>query len=204
MNELAKIQPEKATLVEIRTDNRAFPRLHTYRREEAVAQMNIILLMAFQFRGQQADVATITQMSASLTDILNEDEYGIGTKFLSFEEIKRVVRRSALGQGREMYGISVSSVYQALADYCRNEGRAANQEARQIAEKKREMRMAVIAPMLQGYSEEITKKSESMYERISQTQDKKAPAGNKGSFRRPAKGQEESDIEPMRQDKFYH
>ena len=85
MNQLS-IPVEKATLVDIRTDNKRFPRLHTYRREEAVSQMNMVIMMAFQLRGQQADVQTIMQMSTSLIEILNEDEYGIGTKFLSFEK----------------------------------------------------------------------------------------------------------------------
>lgn len=157
MNQLATIPDNKATLVEIRTDNKRFPRLHSYRREDAIAQMNMIIMMAFQFRGQQADVQTIMQMSVSLIDILNEDEYGIGTKYLSFEEIKRVIRKAALGQGKEMYGISVSSLYSALADYCKGEGRMANQQAREIASQQREMRNSIIAPMIQGHIEEMLK-----------------------------------------------
>ena len=155
MNQLTTIPAEKATLVDIRTDNKRFPRLHTYRREDAIAQMNIIIMMAFQYRGQQADTQTIILMSSSLIDILNEDEYGIGTKFLSFEEIKRVVRKAALGQSKEMYGISVSSLFQALADYCKGEGRMANQQAREIAANQREMRNSIIAPMIQGRIEEM-------------------------------------------------
>ena len=152
-----RVTPAKASLVEIRTNNRDFPRLHTYRREEAIAQMNIILLMAYQYKGQQADVPTITLMSSSLIDILNEDEYGIGTKFLSFEEIKRVVKKAVLGQGKEMYGISVSSIFQALADYCKGEGRVADKEAKLIVAKQKEMRMSIVAPMLQGYADEMLK-----------------------------------------------
>lgn len=158
MNQLTTIPAEKATLVDIRTDNRRFPRLHTYRREDAIAQMNMIIMMAFQFRGQQADTLTIVQMSSSLVDILNDDEFGIGTKFLSFEEIKRVVRKAALGQGKEMYGISVSSLFQALADYCKGEGRMANTQAREIAAKQRETKDAIMASMIQGYSEQMLKK----------------------------------------------
>ena len=152
-----RVTPAKASLVEIRTNNKDFPRLHTYRREEAIAQMNIILLMAYQYKGQQADVPTITLMSSSLIDILNEDEYGIGTKFLSFEEIKRVVKKAVLGQGKEMYGISVSSIFQALADYCKGEGRVADKEAKLIVAKQKEMRMSIVAPMLQGYADEMLK-----------------------------------------------
>jgi hypothetical protein len=159
MNQLTTIPAEKATLVDIRTDNKRFPRLHTYRREDAIAQMNMIIMMAFQYRGQQADTQTIILMSSSLIDILNEDEYGIGTKFLSFEEIKRVVRKAALGQSKEMYGISVSSLFQALADYCKGEGRMANQQAREIAANHREMRNSIIAPMIQGRIEEMLQNS---------------------------------------------
>ena len=180
MNNLTTQQPVKATLMEIRTDNKKFPRLHTYRREEAVNQMNIIILMAFQFRGQQTDVATITQMSNSLIDILNDDEYGIGTKYLSFEEIKRVVRKSVLGQGKEMYGISVSSIFQALADYCKGEGRMADKEAREIASRQKELKMSIVAPFLQGYTGEMMQKSRTMYESEKTTNYPKNPAGNQG------------------------
>ena len=65
MNQLTTIPAEKATLVDIRTDNKRFPRLHSYQREEAIMQMNMIIMMAFQFRGQQADAQTIIQMSSS-------------------------------------------------------------------------------------------------------------------------------------------
>lgn len=158
MNNLTTQQPAKATLVEIRTDNKRFPRLHTYRKEDAVSQMNMIIMMAFQFRGQQADTLTILQLSSSLIDILNEDEYGIGTRFLSFEEIKRVVRKAALGQSKEMYGISVSSLFQALADYCKGEGRMADKEAKEIAAKQRELKNSIIAPMLEGMAEQMIRK----------------------------------------------
>ena len=159
MNQMTTVPAERATLVDIRTDNRKFPRLHTYRREDAIAQMNMIIMMAFQYRGQQADAQTIFQMSSSLIDILNEDEYGIGTKFLSFEEIKRVVKKAALGQSREMYGISVSSIFQALADYCKGDGRMADKEAKEIVSKQRELKRAIIAPMIQGYVDSMVKQT---------------------------------------------
>ena len=158
MNQLTTIPAEKATLVDIRTDNKRFPRLHTYKREDAIGQMNMIIMMAFQFRGQQADAQSIIQMSASLIDILNEDEYGIGTKYLSFEEIKRVVRKAVLGQGKEMFGISVSSLFQALADYCKGEGKMADKQAKEIAYRMTETKNAIMASMIQGYSEQMLKK----------------------------------------------
>lgn len=181
MNNLTTQQPAKATLVEIRTDNKRFPRLHTYRKEDAVSQMNMIIMMAFQLRGQQADVQTILQMSATLIDILNEDEYGIGTQYLSFEEIKRVIRRAALGQGKEMFGISVSSLFQALADYCKGEGRMADKEAKEIVSRQRDIRNAIIAPMLQGYSREVIQRSKKMYETEVQRNNPEDSVGDQGS-----------------------
>lgn len=154
MNNLTTI-PAKATLVEIRTDSKAFPRLYTYRREDAINHMNMIVMMAFQYRGQQADAQTIIQMSTSLIDILNEDEYGIGTKYLSFEEIKRIVRKASLGQCKEMYGISVSSLFQALADYCKGEGRMADQQAKEVVARQRDLRNSIIAPMIEGHIQEM-------------------------------------------------
>ena len=151
-------QNGKASLVEIRTDNRRFPRLHTYRREDAIAQMNMVIMMAFQFRGQQADTQTIVMMASSLIDILMDDEYGIGTKYLSFEEIKRVIRKAALGQGKEMYGISVSSLFQALADYCKGEGRMADKQAKEAAQQQRAIKNSIIAPMIQGHIDEMLNK----------------------------------------------
>ena len=148
----------QATLVDIRTDSKTFPRLHTYDRAEAVGQMNIILLMAFQYRGQQADAYTINQMSNSLIELLLEDEYSLGMKYLTFEEIKRIVRKAALGQGKEMYGISVSSIFQALADYCKGEGKMASQQARVILEQKRELARAIVAPMIDSYANTLIKK----------------------------------------------
>ena len=158
MNQMTTIPAEKATLVDIRTDNKRFPRLYTYKREDAIAQMNMVIMMAFQFRGQQADVQTIMQMSATLIEILNEDEYGIGTKYLTMEEIKRVVKRAALGQGKEMYGISVSSLFQALADYCRGEGRMADQQAKEVVAKRRELKNSIIAPMIESMAQLMGKK----------------------------------------------
>lgn len=157
MNQLTTA-PAQVTLVDIRTDNKRFPRLHTIKREDSIGQMNMILMMAFQYRGQQTDAQSIFQMSSSLIDLLNEDEYGIGTKYLSFEEIKRIVRKAALGQAKEMYGISVSSIYQALADYCRGEGRMADQQAKEIASRQRDIRNSIVAPMIQGAAQLMLKK----------------------------------------------
>lgn len=197
MNKIATTTGNRATLVDIRTDNRRFPRLHTYRKEDAISQMNMIILMAFQLKGQNADVQTIMQMSSTLIDILNEDEYGIGTRYLSFEEIKRVVKKAVLGQAREMYGLSVSSLFQVLADYCKGEGRMADKEAKQIASKQKEIRNSIIAPLLQGYSGEMLQKSRDMYETESKSKNQKTPAGNQDFVKRSPQRETESDFKQV-------
>lgn len=164
MNELTQQQrqmavaPQKASLLEIRTDSKKYPRLYTYRREEAVNLMNGVILMAYQYRGQQADTSTIVMMSSSLIDILLEDEFAIGTRYISFEEIKRIVKKAVLGQGKEMFGISVSSIFQAIADYCKGEGRVASQQAREVAAKQRELKDSIIAPMIEGMAAQMLKR----------------------------------------------
>jgi hypothetical protein len=58
-----------------------------------------------------------------------------------------------------MYGISVSSLFQALADYCKGEGRMADKEAKEIVSRQREVRNSIIAPMIQGRIEEMLNNS---------------------------------------------
>lgn len=148
----------KATFVDIRTDDKTFPRLYKYQREEAINNMNGIIMMAFQYRGQQSDAGSIVQMSVSLLDILLEDEYGIGTRFLTFEEIKRVVRKAVLGQSKEMFGISVSSLFQCLADYCKGEGKAADIQAKEIVSKQRSLKDSIVCSLIEGNAQALIKR----------------------------------------------
>ena len=74
------------------------------------------------------------------------------------EEIKRVIKRAALGQGKEMYGISVSSLFQALADYCKGEGRMADQQAKEVVAKRRDLKNSIIAPMIESMSQLMARK----------------------------------------------
>ena len=129
MNKLAVIDRSKATLVEIRTDSKNFPRLHKYSQERATHEMSKAILLVFQLRGKQITKEDLTQMSATLVKILQEDEYGIGTQNITFEEITRVFKKAALGQGVDLYGVNVSILYQAIVDYCENVEREANMQA---------------------------------------------------------------------------
>jgi hypothetical protein len=52
-----------------------------------------------------------------------------------------------------MYGISVSSLFQALADYCRGEGRMADQQAKEVVAKRRDLKNSIIAPMIESMAQ---------------------------------------------------
>lgn len=160
----------QASLVDIRMDSQKYPRLCSFTRREAVFHMSKIVLMAFQYKGMQADPANVSFISTSLVDELGADYDKIGAKYITFEEIHRVVKRAVLGQGKEMFGISFASLYAVIADYIKGEGhqiqKAANEKYRE--QKRNELRDAIIAPMIQGMSADMLKKSRGMYEKESQ------------------------------------
>lgn len=130
MNNVPAIIPAPAaTLKEIRMDSARFPRLSSYRREEAIAHLVTLVTQALMYKGMEPDTNKVAFTAAALYEELMQDPDGIGTPALSFEEIRRVIRRSVLGQGTELYGINVSSLYKALADYAQGEGHRAQLEA---------------------------------------------------------------------------
>jgi hypothetical protein len=74
------------------------------------------------------DKDSITFMAQALiTELLDDKKYG--AQYISFEEISRAVKKAVLRQGKEMYGLSVSSLYECIMDYIKNEGHIADKEA---------------------------------------------------------------------------
>ena len=65
MNQLTTIPAEKATLVDIRTDNRRFPRLHLQKRGCHHADEHDYHDGISNSEDKQADAQTIIQMSSS-------------------------------------------------------------------------------------------------------------------------------------------
>lgn len=110
----------EVSLLEVRMNPERFPRLKTYPRATAVAEMTRIVAQAFLYRGQTADPKNIQFIACSLVDELVADAEHLGTGLLTFVEIARAVKRAALSE--EMYGISVSSLYRAVLGYVRGEG----------------------------------------------------------------------------------
>lgn len=143
------------SLLEIRMDSKTYPRLCRYNRDEAVFNMTKIVNQAFLYRGQTTDPSVVSFVSSSLVDeILQETKWG--AKYLSFEEISRIIKKAVLES--DIY-ISVSSLYKVIIDFCKGEGNRIQREAQELKRKQEEesLRNSVVAPMLQAYTGEFIK-----------------------------------------------
>ena len=117
-------------LVEIRRYPELYPRIKTTPDEEAVNKMTTMVYAAFLYRGQDATTTTIRFIANALVaEIKADTKFGLGS--LSWEEIGRTIRLAVLGGGKEMYGVSVASLYAALVDYAKTEGHDAQRRASQ-------------------------------------------------------------------------
>lgn len=148
----------QVSLLEMRMDAKKFPRIGAFPREQAVFEVSKIVSQAFLYKGQAADPKNIKFISCALVDELQSDLDRLGTKYLSFGEISRVVKRAVLQD--EMYGISVASLYKVIIEYIKGEGRMLQQK---VMERKRkseqeQIKNSVISPMLQTYAGEFIKK----------------------------------------------
>ena len=149
----------QVSLLEMRMDEKRFPRIGKYSREQAVFEMSKIVSQAFLYRGQAADPKNIQFISCALVDELQSDLDKLGTRHISFAEISRVVKRAVLQD--DMYGISVASLYKVIIEYIKGEGHRLQQE---VSERKRkseqeQIKNSVIAPMLQAYAGQLLKNS---------------------------------------------
>ena len=148
-NELT-IPGKQPSLLEIRMDSKKYPRLCRYSKEEADKAMVTIVSKAFLYRGQTADPSVIGFTASALVDeLLQEDKYG--AKYLSMEEISRIIKKAVLES--DIF-ISVSSLYKVILDFCKGEGTRIQQEAAALKRKQDEesLRNSVVAPMLQAYT----------------------------------------------------
>lgn len=140
----------QVSLLEIRRSPEKFPRIGSVSREVAVIEMMKIVSQAYLYRGQSADKTNIQFISCSLVDELQGDLDRIGTKFISFAEISRIVKRAVLTQ--DMFGISVASLYRVIVDYIKGEGHRLQKEA-----EKTPKRNPAFDAMVQAYAGAMTK-----------------------------------------------
>lgn len=149
----------QVSLLEMRMDDKRFPRIGAFPREQAVFEMSKIVSQAFLYKGQAADPKNIQFISCALVDELQSDLDRLGTKHISFGEISRVVKRAVLQD--DMYGISVASLYKVIIEYIKGEGHRLQQE---VSERKRkseqeQIKNSIVAPMLQAYAGQLLKNS---------------------------------------------
>lgn len=158
-NQLMTPASNQVSLLDIRKDAKRFPRLHTYSREQAVTEMSKIVSQAFLYKGQAADPTNIQFISCSLVDELQADLDRLGTRFLSFAEISRIVKRAVLQD--EMYGVSVASLYKVIVEYVKGEGLKLLQQVKEEKHnaEQEQIRNSVVAPMLQAYAGQLLKNS---------------------------------------------
>ena len=149
----------QVSLLEMRMDEKRFPRIGAFPREQAVFEMSKIVSQAFLYKGQAADPKNIQFISCSLVDELQADLDKLGTRNISFAEISRIVKRSVLQD--EMYGISVASLYKVIIEYVKGEGHRLHQQVAEMMRNReeREIKNSVIAPMLQAYAGQLLKNS---------------------------------------------
>ena len=148
-NELT-ITGKQPSLLEIRMDSKTYPRLCRYSKEDADKAMVSIVSKAFLYRGQTADPSVIGFTASTLVDeVLQEEKYG--AKYLSFEEISRIIKKAVLES--DIF-ISVSSLYKVIIEFCKGEGTRIQQEAAALKRRQDEesLRNSVVAPMLQAYT----------------------------------------------------
>lgn len=121
---------KRINLVEVRRHPEQYPRIFATPYEDAVEQMTRIVHAAFLYRGQDTTIATIRFVANAMVAEINADTtYGLRT--LSWTEIGMVIRHAVLGGAKELYGVSVASLYGALVDYAKNEGHDAERKASQ-------------------------------------------------------------------------
>ena len=119
-----------ADLVEVRRNEVKFPRIKSTPSDEAVKKMVPLVYGAALYRGQEIDEQRLYfTANALVAEIMADRRYGL--KELSWLEIGLAFRSSVLGEGREMYGVNVASLYASLIEYVKTIGHEADKRARQ-------------------------------------------------------------------------
>ena len=148
----------QVSLLEMRMDEKRFPRIGTFSREQAVFEMSKIVSQAFLYKGQAADSKNIQFISCALVDELQSDLDGLGTKNISFEEISRIVKRAIL---TDDIFLSVSSFYKVIMNYIKGEGHQLQKQI--IAERKKadleQIKKSPVYQMLTASAAEMAKQS---------------------------------------------
>ncbi len=124
------VYSRRVDLVEVRRKPEAFPRIADTPRDQAIKKMVALVYAAFLYRGQEIVPEKVKFIATALVDeILADPHFGLAT--LSWVEIGMVIRRAVLGGAKDLYGVSVASLYSALVEYAKGEGHEASKRAHQ-------------------------------------------------------------------------
>lgn len=116
------------SVIQMRLNPTQYPRIKNMPYQDAVKQLAGVVGTAFMYTGRSSNEQDIAFIATNLYNEIMMDEENIGMRNISIAEIGRCVKRSVLGQGKEMFGISVASLYAIVADYCKGEGHLACKE----------------------------------------------------------------------------
>lgn len=151
MNELTIQEQPAISLVEIRADDKRFPRLHSYPQETAIKMMSMCVLRAAKYYDADLTMDSVNQIAFDLYTELMGDVEGLRTQNITFEEILRSIRKAATGQSVEYYGkVSFHFLYKVIMHYIRNEVMTANQQMLRLAETNRQQLYTNKAALLTG------------------------------------------------------
>lgn len=117
-------------LVDVRLDAQRFPRVRATEPVKAVENLRELVVSALLFRGLEQDQATVDFIAANLYGCMAQEGRDVGMLELSWYEVARCIRRAVLDGS--LIGVSVSSLYGLLRDYCLNDGHDADAKAKDI------------------------------------------------------------------------
>ena len=157
MNELTIQEQPAISLVEIRADDKRFPRLHSYPQEQAIKMMSMCVLRAAKYYDADLTMESVNQIAFDLYTELMGDVEGLRTQNITFEEILRSIRKAATGQSVEYYGkVSFHFLYKVIMHYIRNEVMTANQQMLRLAVTNRQQLYTNKAALLtSGYARQM-------------------------------------------------
>lgn len=160
-NELTQYKPHEGPLdlVAVRMDSKKYPRLKNLPAEYSVTGLAGIITAALSYTGRQLPADEINVMAVALRAELILDTDGVGTAFITLDELQYCIRRAVLGFGPELYGINVASLYKVACAYCTGEGKRAQDDANRLhaRERKKAVEASPAGKIMDHYAQIMTK-----------------------------------------------
>lgn len=149
------------SLLDIRRDRVTYPRINKMQPMTAISGLTSIVANAMMYTGRRAEEDDIAFISQGLYRELMLDEMNLGMKHITLQEIGYCVKKAVLGQGNEMYGINVASLYKVVADYCRGEGHELEKQLEHstLARQEEILKASAVNAMLDQYATKMVKHS---------------------------------------------